>query len=306
MATGSDRYRRFSAHLRTVFGCRVQRVAVDAGMTCPNRDGTLGTGGCLYCDEAGSRAAYVAPEQPVREQVARGVERMRRRYRAAKFLVYFQPYTNTYGPVERLRALYDEALEHPDVAGLIVGTRADCLGPGVLDLLEAYHRRTYLWLELGLQSANPATLAWIGRGHGLEAFVEGARAARQRGLRVCAHLILGLPTDQPEDDRRAVELLNGLGVDGVKLHALYVTRDSRLGALYEAAPFWLLAREEYVERAADVLERLDPRVVVHRLTSDADAERLLAPRWVLEKRAVVEEIEAALERRGTRQGSRFG
>ena len=336
------RYNKLSTGLREVFGCRVQRVAVDGGFTCPNRDRTVGVGGCIYCDEAGSRAAYVEPTLPIREQVRRGIERMRRRYKAEKFLVYFQPYTNTYAPVERLRALYDEALDHPDVVGLMIGTRADCLGhrsrrgkeaecekmdnlrpetvrlltsaattpktgcQPVLQLLEEYHRRTYLWVELGLQSVNDETLRWIGRGHDLAPFERGAREAKARGLRLCAHLIVGLPTDRREDHLAAAELLNRLGFDGVKIHSLYVSRNAPLGAMFEREPFDLMTRREYVERVCDILERLDPRIVIHRLASDADARTLIAPDWCLDKRGVVADIEAELERRGTREGCRMG
>lgn len=286
-----------------MFGCRVQRVAVDGGFTCPTRDGTLGRDGCIYCNQAGSRAAYVEPHLSIREQVVRGIERMRRRYKARKFVVYFQPYTNTYAPVERLRALYDEALDHRDVAGLMIGTRADCLGPDVLDLLAEYHRRTYLWLELGLQSANDATLRWIGRGHDVATFERAATAAKQRGLRLCAHVIVGLPTDRREDHLEAARLLNRLDFDGIKIHCLYVSRDAPLGRLFEREPFALMSRREYVERVCDILERLDPRIVVHRLTSDADERTLIAPRWCLDKRGIIADIEAELERRNTRQGS---
>jgi len=297
------RYTKLSAYLREVFGCRVQRVAVDGGFTCPNRDGTLGRGGCIYCDEAGSRASYVEPALPIREQVRLGIERMRRRYKAAKFLVYFQPYTNTYAPVERLRSLYDEALEHPDVVGLMIGTRADCIGDEVLDLLEEYHERTHLWLELGLQSASDETLRWIGRGHDVATFERRAEAAARRGLRLCAHLIVGLPTDRRDDHLAAADLLNRLGFRGVKIHCLYVSRNSPLGCRYEREPFPLMTRREYVERVCDIVERLDPRVVIHRLASDADPATLLAPRWCLDKNGVLADIEAELERRGTRQGA---
>lgn len=302
--SGSARYRKLSAHLREVFGCRVQRVAVDAGFTCPNRGGFAGSGGCIYCDQAGSRAAYVEPELPVREQVRRGVEHMRRRYKARKFLVYFQPYTNTYGPIDRLRALYDEALDHPDVVGLMIGTRADCADEDVLDLLLDYHRKTYLWLELGLQSTSAITRKRIDREENIHVFKFAARRAKARGLRLCAHLIVGFPTDTPTDHFNAAEMLNLLRFDGVKIHSLYISRNARLSHLYKPASFPLMTRDEYVERVCDVLERLDPRIVIHRLTSDADEQTLVAPDWVLDKRGVIADIEAELKRRDSRQGER--
>ncbi|MCX8035888.1 MAG: TIGR01212 family radical SAM protein [Candidatus Sumerlaeia bacterium] len=316
------RYCSFSSHLRQTFGCRVHRVAVDAGMTCPTRDGTLGRGGCIYCEEAGARAAYVEPALPIREQVRRGIEHVRRRYKAEKFLVYFQPYTNTYAPVERLRALFDEALDHPDVVGLMIGTRPDCLvdrgvgkatfgqpapqqEPAPLALLEEYHRRTYLWVELGLQSVNDATLAWVRRGHDFAAFERAAAAAKARGLRLCAHVIVGLPTDRREDHLAAADALNRLGFDGVKIHCLYVSRNAPLGEVYAREPFPLMTREEYVERVCDILERLNPRMVIHRLTSDADRRTLVAPLWCLDKGGILSEIDAELARRGSRQGSLY-
>jgi len=315
----------------------VHRVAVDAGFTCPNRDGTVGRGGCAYCEEAGSRAGYVEPELPIAEQVRRGIAQLRRRYKAEKFLVYFQPYTNTYAPVERLRALYDEALDHPDVVGLMIGTRADCLGrtdgqsvpknleipatarPAVrgeaqtpptacqplLQLLEEYHRRTYLWVELGLQSVSDATLKWIGRGHDFATFERGTKEAKAYGLRLCAHLIVGLPTDDRADHLAAADVVNRLSFDGIKLHCLYVSRNAPLGATYEREPFPLMSRREYVERVCDILERLDPRMVIHRLTSDANRTTLIAPDWCLDKRGIIAEIEAELEHRGSRQGCRL-
>ena len=303
--SNDPRYYRFSSYLKDEFGCRVQRVAVDAGFTCPNRDGTLGTGGCVYCDDSGSRAAYVQPQMSIREQVRAGIERLRPRYKAEKFLVYFQPCTNTYSAADRLKRVYDEALEHPDVVGMMIGTRADCVESEVLDLLEAYHKRTFVWLELGLQSASPTTLRWIRRGHDLATFEKGARAARDRGLRLCAHMIVGLPTDKASDHYQAADLLNRIGFKGVKIHSLYVSRDAPLGALYQREPFKLMTRERYVQRACDILERPGPDIVIHRLTSDADERTLLAPKWCLDKNGVLSDIEAELERRDTRQGARL-
>lgn len=241
--------------------------------------------------------------EPIREQVRSGIEKMRRRYKAQKFLVYFQPYTNTYGSVDRLRALYDEALDHPDVVGLMIGTRADCADEAVLDLLLDYHRRTYLWLELGLQSVKAKTLKWIERGETLTTFKVAATRAIARGLHVCAHLIVGLPTDTRDDHLAAADLLNQHGFEGIKIHSLYVSRHAPLGALYEREPFALMSRREYVERVCDVLERLEPRIVIHRLASDVGRESLLVPDWVLDKRGVVADIEAELARRDSRQGT---
>lgn len=300
-----DRYLRLSAFLREHFGCRVQRVAVDAGMSCPNRDGTLGTGGCVYCNSTGSRAAYVDPRLPLREQVKEGIDRLRKRYKAEKFLVYFQPCTNTYARADRLRRLYDQALDHPDVVGMMIGTRPDCIEGDVLDVLEEYHNRTFLSLELGLQSASPTTLRWIRRGHDVATFERASKAARERGLRLTAHMIVGLPTDKASDHYKAADMLNRLGYEGVKIHCLYISSDSPLAALYKKQSFKLMTREQYVERACNILERLDPKIVVHRLTSDADPLTLVEPKWCLDKNGILADIEAELEARDSRQGCRL-
>jgi radical SAM protein (TIGR01212 family) len=300
-------YHSLSACLRREFGERVHRVAVDAGFSCPHLDGTIAKagksarGGCIYCAD-GARAHYVEPDAPLAEQVRAGIERVRDRFKARKYLVYFQANTNTNAPLARLRECYDAALGEQDVVGLAIGTRADCLSDEVLDMLEEYHRRTYLWLEIGLQSTNEDSLRWMNRGHELAAFVDASRRAAARSLRLCAHLILGLPGEQREDALNAARLISELGYQGLKLHMLYVNRRARLASLYQEKPFPLLDRQEYVALACDVLERVPPEIVIHRLVSDCRAEDLIEPRWLLDKRATLEAIEAEFHRRGTRQG----
>ncbi|HEY6006795.1 MAG TPA: TIGR01212 family radical SAM protein, partial [Geobacteraceae bacterium] len=298
------RYNPFSVELKRRFGCRVHRISVDAGFSCPNRDGTLGTAGCIYCGGAGSGSFGIARGLPVAAQLEAGKEVMVRKYRAQQFIAYFQPYSNTYAPVEQLRALYDEALGVPDVVGLIVGTRPDCLPEPVLDLLADYHRRTYLWLELGLQSPHDPTLALIGRGHDFAAFAAAVAGSKKRGLRVCAHVILGLPGESRAQMLATAAILNGLGVDGVKLHLLHVMRDTPLAAMYARGEVPLLTRDDYVGLVCDFLERLAPEVIVQRLTGDGGRDHLVAPLWSLAKFEVLNAIDAELSRRGSRQGER--
>jgi hypothetical protein len=296
------RYNTFSAELRRQFGCRVQRISVDAGFTCPNRDGTVGTGGCIFCGGDGSGAKGIARGMEVSAQIEQGKEVMVRKFRAQKYLAYFQPYSNTYAPPDRLHALYDEALAVPDVVGLIVGTRPDCLPPEVVELLAAYAERTYLWLELGLQSSVDRVLEGINRGHDVAAFVDAVRRCTARGIRVCAHLILGLPGETREEMLATAELLNGLGVAGVKLHQLHVMKGTRLEEMYRNGEVQLLELDGYASLVCDFLERLAPQVLVHRLVGDGGLN-LVAPKWGASKFVCLNAINVELERRGTRQGS---
>ncbi|NIQ11995.1 MAG: TIGR01212 family radical SAM protein, partial [Gammaproteobacteria bacterium] len=261
-------YQLFSEHLKTRFGVRVHKISVDAGFGCPNRDGGRSHSGCLFCDPHGSGAVGIERQATVAEQINLGKEIMTRKYKAGKFVAYFQPFSNTYAPVDRLRTLYDEALGVDDVVGLAVGTRPDCVPPEVLDLLADYHRRTYFWLELGLQSSHDRTLEWLGRGHDYATFVSAYRQAKARGLRVCVHVILGLPGESHEEMLATAVQLAELQVDGVKLHLLHVLQATALGQLYEEGKVEMLAMDKYVNLVVDFVERLHPETLIHRLTGD--------------------------------------
>lgn len=297
-------YRLFSAHLIERFGVRVHKISIDAGFGCPNRGGARSGSGCLFCDPDGSGAVGLDRRLSVAEQLEQGREIMTRKYRAGKFLAYFQPFSNTAAPVPALRALYDQALAVPDVVGLAVGTRPDCLPADVLDLLAEYHRQTYLWLELGLQSRHDRTLAWLRRGHDYATFLEAYRNAKLRGVRICVHIIIGLPGEDRDDLLATVAELARLRVDGVKLHLLHVLRGTPLGEIYQAGEVRLLEQDEYVELVADVLERLPAETLIHRLTGDGPRHALLAPLWSLNKWEVLNAIDAEMARRGTGQGAR--
>ncbi|WP_145023219.1 TIGR01212 family radical SAM protein [Geobacter argillaceus] len=299
---GAKRYNQFTEELRALFGCRVQRISVDAGFTCPNRDGTAGSDGCIYCSSRGAGAPGIARGRSVAEQLEVDKAFLARRYHAQKFLAYFQAFSNTYGPVEQLQALYDEALAVPDIVGLIVGTRPDCLPPAVFDLLAGYAQRTYFWLELGLQSSHDRSLAWIGRGHDAASFSAAAREASCRGIRVCAHVILGLPGESRAEMLATADYLNSLRVAGVKLHHLHVLKETELARRYEKGDVALLNEDDYVGLVCDFLERLAPNVLVQRLVGDGSRD-LIAPRW--NKLALLNAIDTELKRRGTRQGGRW-
>lgn len=298
------RYTTFTDELRQRFHCRVQRVSLDAGFSCPNRDGSIGSGGCSFCNDRGAAAVGVPVELPLQQQLARSKEYLRQKFRAEKFLGYFQAYTNTYASVDHLRGLYETVLEDPEVVGLIIGTRPDCLPDTVLDLLEELHRRTYLWLELGMQTMHDRTLRDINRGHDHACLVEAVTRCKQRGLRVCLHLILGLPGEERGDMLASLAEVNRLGVDGIKLHHLHVLRNSRFAELYQAGNLPLMERDNYVELVCDLLERLDPRIIVHRVMGDGRSE-LLAPDWSRRKLEVLNAIDAELQKRDSQQGCRL-
>ncbi len=305
MKSTEKRYNAFSDRLKREFGCRVHRIGVDAGFTCPNRDGTVGTGGCIYCGGRGSGSHGILPELGVREQVEHGKEIMARKYKARRFIAYFQAYSNTHAPVDRLRRLYDEALASPDVVGLIVGTRPDCLPPEVLDLLGEYAQKTWFWLELGMQSHLDRTLEYLGRGHDFRTFEEGVRRVKGAGLRLCCHLMLGLPGETREEMLAGADTLNSLGVDGVKLHLLHIMKGTELELRYQRGEVGVMERDDYVGLVCDYLERLESGIVIQRLTGDGGRDHLVAPLWSLKKFEVLNAIDAELERRGTRQGAKI-
>ena len=300
----SERVHTLGQDLLRRYGQRVHKLAINAGFTCPNRDGTKGTGGCTFCNNQSFSPNAQEPPS-VTAQIAAGRAVLARRTGARRFIAYFQAYTNTYDRIERLRARYDEALAIPDVVGLSVGTRPDCVPEAVLDLLAGYRAQgKEVWLELGLQSADDETLARVNRGHGFAEFQSAARAAHRRGLKVCAHLIIGLPGEGRDAALRSLERVLNLGVEGIKLHPLHVVRHTRLALEWERGDYLPLALDDYAGICADLIERTPPAVVFHRLTGTASRSILLAPHWCAWKWAVLNRIEAELYRRGTRQGTR--
>ncbi len=300
------RYTDLNSYLRGIFGCRVQKITVDAGLTCPNRDGTVAADGCIYCNSRGSGTGAYARGLSISAQLEAGKTAMARRYRARKFIAYFQAFSNTYAPVAKLKALYDEALAVEGVVGLSIGTRPDCVSEAVLTLLQEYSRRHWIWVEYGLQSARDATLARIRRGHDVACFLKAAAATRSRGLPVCAHIVLGLPNETRADMRFTARTLAASDIDGVKIHSLYVVRGTPLEVQFQAGEYRCLEREEYADLVADVLERLPARVVIQRLTGDPHPDELAAPSWCQDKTATLAAIGHALEHRDTWQGRLCG
>lgn len=300
---GGKRYNSLHRALKETFQARVHKVSLRWDFTCPNRDGRVAVGGCAYCNNASHTPRSYRPGTPIKEQMEQGMEAVRRRHRAEKFIAYFQSYTNTYGPVGKLERLYREALDLPDVVGLSIATRPDCVPNDVLDLVADISRHTYVWLELGLESMHDKTLRWVNRGHGLDEFLDAAERSKQRGLRLCVHLILGFPTETREEILETPALLNRLDIDGVKLHNLHVIKNTVLEKIYRSGAFAPLAREGYVSLVVDFLELLRPEAIIHRLSGETYRELTVAPSWSVDKIGVFNAIQTELEQRDTWQGN---
>jgi radical SAM protein (TIGR01212 family) len=297
-----NRYYDLNTYFRDLYGCRVQKITVDAGLTCPNRDGTLSTGGCIYCNARGSGTGAHTLGLSVSEQLEQGKATLSRRYKAKKFIAYFQSFTNTYAPVPKLRTLWEEAFSVPDVVGISVGTRPDCAGEAVLDLLEEFSGSRLVWVEYGLQSAHNATLQRINRGHDFKCFERAVEAARKRNLNICAHAILGLPGEDRDDMLETARTIGRMDIQGIKLHLLYVVKGTELARLYHQGDYRCLEQEEYVELVCRFLELLPREMVIQRLTGDPHAEELLAPAWSMRKAETLNLIKGRLENENSWQG----
>lgn len=300
----SDYVNTFGQHLLHKYGERVHKLAINAGFTCPNRDGSKGIGGCTFCNNS-SFSPNARQIDPIVEQINAGRTVIQKRTRAQKYLAYFQAYTNTYDDVNLLRARYDTALAEPGVIGLAIGTRPDCVPPAVLDLLADYRAQGYeIWLELGLQSAFDEALRRVNRGHDFAEYRSAVRAARDRGLPVCTHLILGLPGEEPFHARTSLQRVLDEGVDGLKLHPLHVVKGTQLANEWRRGDYQPWSLSQYINTAADLVELTPPDIIYHRLTGTASLDILLAPAWCNWKWRVLNGIERELARRGTRQGQR--
>jgi radical SAM protein (TIGR01212 family) len=297
-------YNDYNSYLRSRYGTKVYRIGLDAGFTCPNRDGSKGSGGCLYC-AGGSRSAYADPKKTIAEQTSLRIAYLKDKYAAKKFIAYFQAFTNTYAPIEKLKETYDSVLGFDGIVGISIGTRPDCVDKNRIDLISSYSDRYEVWIEYGMQSVRDEALTYLGRGHTFEEFVEAVKLSKGSGVRVCAHVIFGLPGETEEDVARTAELFSDIGIDGVKIHLLHVLRGSRAEKLYAEGSIKLLARDAYVRLVCDFLERLSPDTVIQRMTAQGALAEHIAPEWALDKTGTIGAIEDELIRRKTRQGSLY-
>ncbi len=305
-AMGQPPYNSLNHYLRKKFGGRVAKISLDAGFDCPNRDGVISTKGCVFCNAKGSGTGFHGRGISVTEQIENALPWLRKRYRTDRFIAYFQAFTNTYKPVRELDKIYSEALAFEQVKVLAVGTRPDCLDRAKLDLLAGINRSREVWLELGLQSAHDRTLDLINRGHDFKTFERAVRLAVDRGLMVFAHLILGLPGEGFEEVSGTIARLSGLGLAGVKLHGLYVSRDAPLADLYEQGRVRLLSRGEYVDLVCGLVPLMPKDWIIQRIVSDPGRWTLLAPQWMLAKEEVIQEIQDRLKALEVHQGDALG
>lgn len=299
------RYRDYNSYLRELFGERVQKISLDAGFTCPNRDGSISQNGCIYCDSKGSGSgAMVLKNQSIEEQLDSGIEFARKRYNAEKYIAYLQSFTNTYAPLDVLKDIYSRALSRKEIVGLSIGTRPDCVDKEILDLISSYMNKYLVWIEYGLQSSHDVTLAKIGRGHDVKTFIDAVKMTGNNGLKICAHVILGLPGENRSMMLETAKFLANQPIHGVKIHSLYITKGTEMEKVYLSGDYKCVEREEYIEILIDFLEHLPPDYIIQRLTGDPDRDKLLAPEWVLEKSLNLNLIKQRLEDRNTWQGKR--
>jgi radical SAM protein (TIGR01212 family) len=301
-----QRYRKLNTFLRDTFGEKVHRVGLGGGFTCPNRDGTKGTGGCIFCNPASSEPLGYGRGMPLGEQLDAGSAYIRWRHHADKFIAYFSDYTTTYADLGELESLYREAMAYPGVVGLALSTRPDCLSDSVLDLLEKISRETFLWVELGIQSSHDRSLDFVHRCHTVGDTRQAIAGLRRRDIAVSGHVILGLPGESVDDMLATAGFLAQTGVHGVKIHNLHVVKNTALAAMYDRGEYVPLELGEYAGLAARFIEQLPPDVVIQRVSGEAPRRLTVAPEWSVNKLAVMNAVELELERRDTWQGKSLG
>lgn len=295
-------YHSFDYMLKERFGTKVYKVALNGGMTCPNRDGTLGNRGCIFCSAGGSGDFAADKSLTIAEQIKEQKDRIRQKRKAETFIAYFQAYTNTYGSISHLTSVFTEALADPEVAALSIGTRPDCLGPEVLDLLDALNRQKPVWVELGLQTIHDKTAAYIRRGYRLSCFEEAVKELRKRNLEVIVHTILGLPGESREDILQTISYLNHKDIQGIKLQLLHILKGTDLAEEYLSGAIQVYTMEEYLDLVISCLEHMSPDIVIHRLTGDGPRDLLLAPLWSSAKKTVLNTLHHECKVRQTWQG----
>ena len=298
-------YNDYGTWLRQRFPYKVQKISVDAGFTCPNRDGRLGTGGCIYCNNDSFNPSYCQREKSVKQQLVEGKEFFRRKYPEMRYMAYFQAFTNTYSTLDHLKSLYEEALDVEDVVGLVIGTRPDCIDDTLLNYLTQLARQTMVTLEYGIETANDDTLRLIRRGHDFQCVRDAVERTKGRGIVIGGHVILGLPGEDAEESVRQATIMSELGLDVLKIHQMQIIRGTRLAQMYAENPFHLYSPEEYSELIVRYLEHLSEDMVVERFASQSPKEMLIAPKWGLKNYELTNLIVNKMKREGRRQGSLF-
>jgi len=296
------RYNTYRPYIKEKLGYRVNKLSVDMGFTCPNRDGNLAIGGCVYCNNDSFVPPYARARFSMDEQITNGMDYLRKRFKAEKFIIYFQSYTNTYESVEKLEDMYRKALSYDDVIGIAVGTRSDCIDEEKLSMFEELAKDYYVCLEYGIESIYDKTLDYMNRGHDYQSVLDAIEMSKGRGFEIGAHIIVGMPTETKEEMLAMADEVSSLGIDVFKVHNLHIVRNTPLARMYKEEPFKLFTFEEYVNFIVDFLERISPEIIIERLFTDTPHQLLIAPDWGKSHLQILQAIEAELEKRGTYQG----
>ena len=296
------RYYPFSNYLKETFNKKVYKITLDGGFNCPNRDGTISSGGCIFCDETGSYSRCNNAENSIQTQIEKSMEKLSKQFKAEAFMAYFQSYSNTYAPVEQLKKIYDSVFLNNKIVSISIGTRPDCIDDDKLDLISKYK---HPWIEYGLQSANDKTLKLINRGHDFECFKNAVIETKKRNIKVCAHIILGFPNETKEDMIKTAHELAQLEIDGIKIHMLTILADSPLAKIYEKQPFYLLNMEQYAQIVCDILEILPPKTTIQRIAGTGYSETTLHPKWVNRRFEILNLIDKIMIQRNSFQGQNY-
>lgn len=298
-------YNDFSSWIRSKFDFRVQKISIDAGMTCPNRDGKISRGGCIYCNNRTFNPSYCHKHDSITEQLNAGKTFFERKYPEMKYLAYFQAFTNTYAPLDKLKSYYEEALAVDDVVGLVIGTRPDCVSEELLNYLAELSKRTFVLVEYGIESANDDTLKRINRGHDFACCRKAVEETHKRGILVGGHIILGLPGEDAAESIRQAEIISSLPLDILKIHQMQIIRNTRLAEIYEKTPFHVYSVEEYIQLIARYIQHLRPSLVLERFVSQSPASMLIAPKWGLKNYEFTNLLHNYLKENDIKQGSEY-
>lgn len=301
MVWGEKSFNNIDYYLKEKFGEKIFKVSLDGGFTCPNRDGTLSYKGCIFCSESGSGEFAGDRKNTITNQINEQIKFLGRG-EDKKYIAYFQNFTGTYGNIVYLRSVYEEAIKHPNIVGLAIATRADCLSEEVLELLSEFNEKTHLWIEIGLQTINDKTAEIINRGYKTEIFTEKMKELNKRNIKVVTHVIIGLPNENKNDVFSTIDYINEQKTWGIKLHLLYILKNTGLFEYYKSNPFEIMKKEEYISLVTEIISRLDKKIVIHRLTGDAPWKDLYEPKWSTDKRGILNGINKLLKEKKIYQG----
>ena len=296
------RYNLYHDYLKEEYGCRVHKVSLDMGFTCPNRDGTVAQGGCVYCNNDSFVPPYARSRYNMDQQIRHGIDYMKNRFKAKKFIIYFQAYTSTYGDAKELERMYKEALKYDGVVGLSVGTRSDCIDEEKIEIFEKLAKDHYVSVEYGIESIYEKTLEFMNRGHNYQSVLDAIELSKGRGIQIGTHIILGMPTETEEEMLAMADEVSSLGIDTFKIHNLHIIKNTQLARIYKEKPFKLFTYEEYLKFIVKFLERLSPDIMLERLFTDTPQDLLIAPKWTERHNEIIYGIRQELEKQDTYQG----